>query len=232
VFACINSSPIVSRNHRQYQSTSYNKPYSGEPYYNQLQQPNAYQHEYQADLCAGQDKFFNPPSVYNMGQNILNGLMGSNSPGGAGYGSVTVNTHFQNFGNFNGNFNSGQITGNRDGGRGGIGSPTYNTQFQNFGSFSGNVNTGLMNGGNQRINYNNGGQNNGFDIQALLSALMRVFEKKSFGGQEQYINKQTGRIADCNQMKNFLQNEISKINSQDYTLYSPVDYNNNYNYYG
>ena len=68
--------------------------------------------------------------------------------------------------------------------------------------------------------------------KALLSALMRVFEKKSFGGQEQYINKQTGRIADCNQMKNFLQNEISKINSQDYTLYSPVDYNNNYDYYG
>ena len=68
--------------------------------------------------------------------------------------------------------------------------------------------------------------------KVLLSALMRVFEKKSFGGQEQYINKQTGRIADCNQMKSFLQNEISKINSQDYTLYSPVDYNNNYNYYG
>ena len=90
MFACINSSPIVSRNHREYQSTSYNKPYSGEPYYNQLQQSNSYQQEYQADFCAGQDKFFNPPSVYNMGQNILNGLMGSNRPGGAGYGSVTV----------------------------------------------------------------------------------------------------------------------------------------------
>ena len=75
----------MRRNHRQYQSTSYNQPY-----YNQLQQPNAYQQQYQADLCAGQDKFFNPPSVYNMGQNILNGLMGSNSPGGPGYGTVTV----------------------------------------------------------------------------------------------------------------------------------------------
>ena len=65
-------------------------------------------------------------------------------------------------------------------------------------------------------------------MKALLAALMRVFEKKSFGGQDQYINKRTGRIADCNEMKNFLQEKI-KINSQNYNLY-PSFQSNFYNY--
>ena len=63
--------------------------------------------------------------------------------------------------------------------------------------------------------------------KALLAALMRVFEKKSFGAQEQYINKQTGLTADCNEMKTFLQREI---NSQNYNFYP--NYQNNYDYYG
>merc|ERR1712136_612689 len=68
-----------------------------------VQQPNY-------DVCDGQDKFFNPLSVYNMGQNILNGILGPSS-GRAGFGGVTVNTQFQNFGNFNGNVNTGVISG-------------------------------------------------------------------------------------------------------------------------
>jgi len=63
-------------------------------------------------------------------------------------------------------------------------------------------------------------------MKALLAALMRVFEKKSFGGQEQYINKQTGHTADCNEMKTFLQREM---NSQNYNYYP---YQNNYSNYG
>ena len=149
-------SPVLHRYHRQYQSTSYNQPY-----YNQYQQPTNYQYQQNQDVCDGQDKFFNPLSVYDMGQNILGGLLGPS----AGFGGVTVNTQFQNFGNFNGNFNSGVITGHRGGQVAGIGQPTYNTRFQNFGSFNGNANTGVMNGGSQRINHNSGGQSNGFDIQ-------------------------------------------------------------------
>ena len=62
--------------------------------------------------------------------------------------------------------------------------------------------------------------------KALLSALMRVFEKKSFGGQEQYINKQTGYTADCNEMKTFLQREMNSQNNNYYP------YQNNYSNYG
>ena len=64
-------------------------------------------------------------------------------------------------------------------------------------------------------------------MKALMAALMRVFEKKSFGGQEQYINKQTGQIADCNQMKVFLQQEM---NSQNYLNSKLPYYLNSYNY--
>jgi len=212
-------SPVLHRYPRQYQSTSYNQPY-----YNQYQQPTNYQYQQNQDVCDGQDKFFNPLSVYDLGQNILGGLLGPS----AGFGGVTVNTQFQNFGNFNGNFNSGVINGHRGGQVAGIGQPTYNTRFQNFGSFNGNANTGVMNGGSQRINHNSGGQSNGFDIQALMAALMRVFEKKSYGGQEHYINKQTGQIADCNQMKVFLQQEM---NSQSYNL-NPYNYQTDYPNYG
>jgi len=63
-------------------------------------------------------------------------------------------------------------------------------------------------------------------MKALLAALMRVFEKKFFGGQEQYINKQTGYTADCNEMKTFLQREM---NSQNCNFYP---YQNNYPNYG
>jgi len=157
-FVCLYSSPILQRNHRQYQSASYNQLYN-----NQYQQPaNQYQQNY--DVCDGQDKFFNPLPVYDMGQNILNGLLGSSSRG-PGFGGVTVNTHFQNFGNFNGNFNSGVINGRRGGQVGGIGAPTSNSRFQNFGTFNGNANTGVMTGGNQRINYG-GVQSGRFGNQA------------------------------------------------------------------
>merc|ERR1712131_190084 len=235
-FVCLHSSPVLQRNHRQYQSASYHQPYN-----NQYRQPNNYQYQQYNDICDGQDKFFNPLSVYDMGQNILNGLLGPSS-GGAGFGGVTVNTHFQNFGNFNGNFNSGVINAHSGGQVGGIGSPTSNSRFQNFGTFNGNANTGMMNGGSQRINYGgvqsggfgnqatNGGNQainmigtqNKIDIEALLAALMRVFEKKSFGGQEQYINKQTGYTADCNEMKTFLQREMNSQNNNYYP------YQNNY----
>jgi len=153
---CLYGNPVLHRHQRQYQSTSYNQPY-----YNQYQQPTNYQYQQNHDVCDGQDKFFNPLSVYDMGQNILGGLLGPS----VGFGGVTVNTQFQNFGNFNGNFNSGVINSHRGGQVAGIGQPTYNTRFQNFGSFNGNANTGVMNGGSQRINYNSGGQSNGFDIQ-------------------------------------------------------------------
>merc|ERR1712131_552568 len=226
-FVCLHSSPVLQRNHRQYQSASYNQLYN-----NQYQQPTHYQYQQNYNVCDGQDKFFNPLSVYNMGQNILNGLLGPSTVG-AGFGGVTVNTQFQNFGNFNGNFNSGVINGRRGGQVGGIGAPTSNSRFQNFGTFNGNANTGVMTGGNQRINYGgfqsgrfgnqatNGGNQainmvgtqNKLDIEALLAALMRVFEKKSFGGQEQYINKQTGYTADCNEMKTLLQREMNPQNN-------------------
>lgn len=158
-FVCLYSSPILQRNHRQYQSASYNQLYN-----NQYQQPANYQYQQNYDVCDGQDKFFNPLPVYDMGQNILNGLLGSSSRG-PGFGGVTVNTHFQNFGNFNGNFNSGVINGRRGGQVGGIGAPTSNSRFQNFGTFNGNANTGVMTGGNQRINYG-GVQSGGFGNQA------------------------------------------------------------------
>ena len=61
-----------------------------------------------------------------------------------------------------------------------------------------------------------------------MAALMRVFEKKSYGAQEHYINKQTGQIADCNQMKVFLQQEM---NSQSYNL-NPYNYQTDYPNYG
>ena len=76
-------SPVLHRYHRQYQSTSYNQPY-----YNQYQQPTNYQYQQNHDVCDGQDKFLNPLSVYDMGQNILGGLLGPS----AGFGGVTVNT--------------------------------------------------------------------------------------------------------------------------------------------
>jgi len=151
--------PVLQRNHRQYQSASYKQLYN-----NQYQQPTHYQYQQNYNVCDGQDKFFNPLSVYDMGQNILNGLLGPSS-GGAGFGRVTVNTQFQNFGNFNGNFNSGVINAHRGGQVGGIGSPTSNSRFQNFGTFNGNANTGVMNGGSQRINYG-GVQSGGFGNQA------------------------------------------------------------------
>ena len=65
-------------------------------------------------------------------------------------------------------------------------------------------------------------------MEALMAALMRVFEKKSFGGQEQYINKQTGLAADCSEMKTFLEREI---NSQHYNLNS-YNYQTDYPNYG
>ena len=99
------SSPVLHRYNRQYQSANYNQPY-----FNQYQQPTFYQYQQNNDVCNGQDKFFNPLSVYDMGQNILSGLIVPSS-GGAQFGGVTVNTQFQNFGTINGNVNTGVMNG-------------------------------------------------------------------------------------------------------------------------
>ena len=57
----------------------------------------------------------------------------------------------------------------------------------------------------------NGFQQNthGLDIGALLQKLLGGFtQSKSFNGQMQYINKQTGQSATCEDLKSFLQQEI------------------------
>merc|ERR1712131_339940 len=143
-FVCLHSSPVLQRNHRQYQSASYNQLYN-----NQYQQPTHYQYQQNYNVCDGQDKFFNPLSVYDMGQNILNGLLGPSS-GGAGFGRVTVNTQFQNFGTFNGNSNTGVMNGG--------------SQRINYGGVqSGGFGNQATNGGNQAINMI--GTQNKFDIE-------------------------------------------------------------------
>ena len=58
----------------------------------------------------------------------------------------------------------------------------------------------------------NGFQQNthGLDIGKLLQTLLGSFtQSKSFNGQMQYINKQTGQSATCEDLKSFLQQEIN-----------------------
>ena len=66
------------------------------------------------------------------------------------------------------------------------------------------------NGGGQS---NNGGQHSshGLDINKLLQALMGAFAQgnKSFNGQMNIINKQTGQSATCEDLKSFLQQQIN-----------------------
>ena len=51
---------------------------------------------------------------------------------------------------------------------------------------------------------------NGLDLGAILQKLLGSFtQSKSFNGQTQYINKQTGQSATCEDLKSFLQQEIN-----------------------
>ena len=51
---------------------------------------------------------------------------------------------------------------------------------------------------------------NGLDLGAILQKLLGSFtQSKSFNGQMQYINKQTGQSATCEDLKSFLQQEIN-----------------------
>jgi len=51
---------------------------------------------------------------------------------------------------------------------------------------------------------------NGLDIGKLLQSLLGAFgQSKSFNGQNQYINKQTGQPATCEDLKSFLQDQIN-----------------------
>merc|ERR1719373_401136 len=61
----------------------------------------------------------------------------------------------------------------------------------------------------QTTNGNNQMQN-GLDLGAVLQKLLGSFtQSKSFNGQMQYINKQTGQSASCEDLKSFLQQEIN-----------------------
>jgi len=83
------------------------------------------------------------------------------------------------------------------------------------GNVNGNMNTGHMDGGdmNQNIGRDqNGFQQNthGLDIGKLLQTLLGSFtQSKSFNGQMQFTNKQTGQPATCEDLKSFLQQEIN-----------------------
>ena len=121
---------------------------------------------------------------------LLGGLLGGGNGGGNGArngGGTVNNCGFMNAcggGNINNNGNN-NFGGHVDGGQ------TYN-------------------GGGQS---NNGGQHSshGLDINKLLQALMGAFAQgnKSFNGQMNIINKQTGQSATCEDLKSFLQQQIN-----------------------
>ena len=85
-------------------------------------------------------------------------------------------------------------------------------------NIQGPVNNGHLDG-NQNYNGQNGGQTNiggqnsshGLDVNALLQSLMGAFAQgnKSFNGQMNIINKQTGQSATCEDLKSFLQQQIN-----------------------
>ena len=51
-----------------------------------------------------------------------------------------------------------------------------------------------------------------------------MFSKKSFNGQNEFINKSTGQIVSCNELKTFINNEYTKF------LQNPGNYQrNNFN---
>ena len=55
---------------------------------------------------------------------------------------------------------------------------------------------------------------NGLDLGAILQKLLGSFtQSKSFNGQMQYINKQTGQSATCEDLKSFLQQAIDNQRS-------------------
>ena len=47
-------------------------------------------------------------------------------------------------------------------------------------------------------------------MEAIKELLETIFRKKSINGQNQLINKSTGRVVSCNEFKNFLSNEYNK----------------------
>ena len=64
--------------------------------------------------------------------------------------------------------------------------------------------------GKSRIYSGNNQMQNGLDLGAILQKLLGSFtQSKSFNGQMQYINKQTGQSATCEDLKSFLQQEIN-----------------------
>jgi len=98
-----------------------------------------------------------------------------------------------------------------------------------FGPMNGNnnINTGHMDGGSQ-VATNNGSiqQQNGLDVAALLQSLLGAFtQSKSFNGQNQFINKQTGQSASCEDLKSFLQQQINNHQSP----YQNMQFNGNIN---
>jgi len=119
------------------------------------------------------------------------------------------------------------------GGRNGGGQSGPGFAFNNQGTVNnnGNFNTGHMDGGSQNIgtqSFGTGNQSNnvnGLDIGGLLQNLLGAFTQKSFNGQTQYINKQTGQSATCEDLKSFLQDQIDQAQSN----YGNIQINGNYN---
>merc|ERR1712131_565191 len=200
------SLPALQRTGRQYyqqpsnqyyqQQVSYNQyPYNNQGhgnYYNQdwgssssSSSPNVqFNGNFNDDVC--QDKFLG--SLLDIGKKLLGGLLGGGGGlfGGSRGGGMGINLNMPGGGNQWGNMN-----GNN------------------------NINTGHMDGGSQ-VATNNGPivQQNGLDVGALLQRLLGAFtQSKSFNGQNQFINKQTGQSASCEDLKSFLQQQINNHQS-------------------
>merc|ERR1712136_529244 len=61
-------------------------------------------------------------------------------------------------------------------------------------------------------------------LRIIKDIFSRLFSKKSFNGQNQVINKSTGQVVSCNELKTFINDEYNKY------LQNPRDYQrNNYN---
>merc|ERR1712131_333166 len=182
------SLPALQRTGRQYCQQPSNQYYQQQvsynqyPYYNQANNnynnqdwgsssssssPNVqFNGNFNDDVC--QDEFLG--SLLDIGKSLIGSLFGGGGGlfGGAGGGGMGMNMNMQGGGNRFGNTNG-------------------NT----------NINTGHMDGGSQ-VNTNNGSiqQQNGLDVAALLQSLLGAFtQSKSFNGQNQFINKQTGQSA-------------------------------------
>merc|ERR1712126_393967 len=194
------SLPALQRTQRQYyqqpgqyyQQTTYNQYPSNNQYNNQdwsssssSSYPNVQINgNFNNDICNSQDKFFGLDSLIDVGKNLLGGLFGGGGGlfGGRSGGGMGMNLNMQGGGNSFGN-----MAGNN------------------------NINTGHMDGGSQVQNTQGNNQmQNGLDLGAILQKLVGAFtQTKSFNGQMQYINKQTGQSATCEDLKSFLQQEIN-----------------------